>query len=293
MDYTPNIDAQGMRRPMGPVDQPNWNGGPKLIHNPQVMNNQTVGQPNLANAMANQRPIIPIRGRIVTSEQDIVPAEIPMDGSICLFMTEDCKKVIAKQWNSNGVLQSIIYSISSNEQAQSECQNGDNTGELKAQLDRIENMLKRQGHQNKSRFKEDKKNDKSMYSANAIQAQLADCCCQNRQGQAQIQYDMATNTCAITNAISNQTRDIIDNDNANYRALHDEMVKMQMDAKDQTIASQQAAINKLELTASQCAQNQYLVNQLRPAAVPAFTVPNPYANYGFGCYCGSSNNGCC
>lgn len=50
MDYTPNIDAQGMRRPMGPVDQPNWNGGPKLIHNPQVMNNQTVGQPNLANA---------------------------------------------------------------------------------------------------------------------------------------------------------------------------------------------------------------------------------------------------
>lgn len=53
------------------------------------------------------------------------------------------------------------------------------------------------------------------------------------------------------------------------------------------------AMNKLELTASQCAQNQYLVNQLRPAAVPAFTVPNPYANYGFGCYCGSTNNGCC
>ena len=29
------------------------------------------------------------------------------------------------------------------------------------------------------------------------------------------------------------------------------------------------------------------------AAVTAFTVPNPYANYGFGCYCGSNNNGCC
>ncbi len=59
------------------------------------------------------------------------------------------------------------------------------------------------------------------------------------------------------------------------------------------VMNNQAAINKLELTASQCAQNQYLVNQLRPAAVPAFTVPNPYANYGFGCYCGSTNNGCC
>lgn len=40
-------------------------------------------------------------------------------------------------------------------------------------------------------------------------------------------------------------------------------------------------------------KGQEIVNQLRPAAVPAFTVPNPYANYGFGCYCGSSNNGCC
>lgn len=26
MDYTPNINTQGMRQPMGPVDQPNWNG---------------------------------------------------------------------------------------------------------------------------------------------------------------------------------------------------------------------------------------------------------------------------
>ena len=166
MDYTSNNNTQRMRQSMGPVDQPNWNGGPRLNHNPQVMNNQVVGPPNLSNAMTNQQPIIPIRGRIVTSEQDIMPAEIPMDGSICLFMTEDCKSVIAKQWNSNGVLQSIIYSPSSNEQAQSECQNGDRTEELKAQLDRIENMLKRQGHQNKSRFKEDKKNDKSMHSTN-------------------------------------------------------------------------------------------------------------------------------
>lgn len=60
MDYTPNINTQGMRQPMGPVDQPNWNGGPRLNHNPQVMNNRAVGQPNLSNAMANQQPIIPI-----------------------------------------------------------------------------------------------------------------------------------------------------------------------------------------------------------------------------------------
>ena len=31
-----------------------------------------------------------------------------------------------------------------------------------------------------------------------------------------------------------------------------------------------------------------LIDQLRPAAVPAFQVPNPYANYGFGCYCNNN-----
>lgn len=66
MDYTPNIDAQGMRRPMGPVDQPNWNGGPKLIHNPQVMNNQTVGQPNLANAMAFMKLLLLVTSRALS-----------------------------------------------------------------------------------------------------------------------------------------------------------------------------------------------------------------------------------
>ena len=43
MDYTSNNNTQRMRQSMGPVDQPNWNGGPRLNHNPQVMNNQVVG----------------------------------------------------------------------------------------------------------------------------------------------------------------------------------------------------------------------------------------------------------
>lgn len=30
MDYTSNNNTQRMRQSMGPVDQPNWNGGPSL-----------------------------------------------------------------------------------------------------------------------------------------------------------------------------------------------------------------------------------------------------------------------
>lgn len=129
----------------------------------------------------------------------------------------------------------------------------------------------------------------AMQNANALQTQLANCCCENRQAIAQVRYDMATDTCAITNTMNQNTRDIIDNQNANYRALHDEMVQSQMDAKDAKIAEQQLLINQLNLAQSQANQNQYLISQLRPPAVPAFTVPNPYASYGYGCYSGN----CC
>lgn len=30
-----------------------------------------------------------------------------------------------------------------------------------------------------------------------------------------------------------------------------------------------------------------------PSLSDIAAVTNPYANYGFGCYCGSTNNGCC
>lgn len=131
----------------------------------------------------------------------------------------------------------------------------------------------------------------NMQSANALQSQIAQGFCNEQASDAQTRYDMATNTCAIQNAIAQQTNAIVQNDNANYRQLHDELVSIQMNAKDDKIAEQASTIQALNLAASQSAQNNYLINQLRPAAVPAFNVPNPYASYGFGCYCNNGN--CC
>ena len=130
----------------------------------------------------------------------------------------------------------------------------------------------------------------SMQQSNALQAQLANCCCENRAAIAQVRYDMATDTCAVTNAIQQAARDITDNANANYRSLHDEMVASQMEAKNDRIAELQSQVQALNLAQSQSNQNQYLINALRPSAVPAFQVPNPYAGYGYG-YC--NNNQCC
>ena len=122
-----------------------------------------------------------------------------------------------------------------------------------------------------------------MQDTNALSRQLADCCCENRAAIAQVRYDMATDTCAVTNAINQMGQNIIQNDNANYRALHDELVAFQMQAKDEKIADLNAKVTALNLAASQAAQNQYLIQQLRPCPTPAYVVQNPYCCNGYNC----------
>ena len=103
----------------------------------------------------------------------------------------------------------------------------------------------------------------NMQNTNAIATQLANCCCENREAIAQVRYDMATDTCAITTAINQATQNVMQNCNANYRALHDEITAIQMAAKDEKIAEQASLINALNLSASQSNQNAYLVEQMK------------------------------
>ena len=112
-----------------------------------------------------------------------------------------------------------------------------------------------------------------------LRQQLADCCCQTQRGLDGINYNMAMNTNAIQQTLCNNTRDIIDNQNANYRALHDEILANRIEDKNAQIAAQQNEINALRLKASQEAQNTYLINQLKPCPSPAYVVPNPNCCY--------------
>ena len=112
-----------------------------------------------------------------------------------------------------------------------------------------------------------------------IKTQLADCCCRVERGIDGINYNLATNTCAITNAISNGIRDVVDNQNANYRALHDEIVANRIEDKNAQIQAQQNEINALRLSASQERQNAYLLSELKPCPSPAYFVPNPNCCY--------------
>lgn len=95
-------------------------------------------------------------------------------------------------------------------------------------------------------------------NTNAIQRQISDCCCDIEKSTMQTRFDMQQYNCNTLTAIDRLGDRIIDYMSANERqALRDE---------NQT----------LRLAASQAAQNNYLVQQLRPCPTPAYVVPNPY-----------------
>jgi hypothetical protein len=130
----------------------------------------------------------------------------------------------------------------------------------------------------------------------ALSSQLADCCCKTQRAIDGINYNMAQNTCAITNNATMNTRDIIDAVNTNYRALHEELVANKLEMKNERIAEQQNEINALRLAASQERQNNYLISQLKPCPEPAYLVNGPTpVNFPTNC-CGqvqfSNNCGC-
>lgn len=118
-----------------------------------------------------------------------------------------------------------------------------------------------------------------MQNTNALQTQIADCCCSTKQMLADINYNIATQGCATNNAIKDGVNAIIQNDNANYRAIHDEIVANRIEDYKTQIANQQAEINALQLSASQQCQNAYLLSQLRPQPVPSFPAQNLYGYY--------------
>lgn len=125
-----------------------------------------------------------------------------------------------------------------------------------------------------------------------IKSQLSDCCCRIERGIDGINYNNALQTSALQQTFCNSTRDIIENQNANYRALHDEIVANRIEDKNAQIQAQQNEINALRLKASQEAQNAYLINELKPCPSPSYIVPNPNCCYQYNVTPVNSCNGC-
>jgi hypothetical protein len=109
-----------------------------------------------------------------------------------------------------------------------------------------------------------------------MSAQQSDCCCKTQTAIQDVNYNLATQACETRNTVQTGIRDVIENQNANARAVLDALTAQRIESKDEKIAAQNQQIFALQLAASQAAQNQYLVQALRPGPIPAYTVSNPY-----------------
>ena len=118
-----------------------------------------------------------------------------------------------------------------------------------------------------------------MQQLNAMQMQAAECCCNTQRSIEGVRYDMAAQACDTRNTVQNATRDIVENQNANSRAILDFLTNSKMHDLE-------SANQELRLAASQSAQNNYLISQLRPCPSPAYITCNPWAGSGYG-GCGS------
>lgn len=102
---------------------------------------------------------------------------------------------------------------------------------------------------------------------NELGGKMAQCCCDLKSTIADAVYNSAKQHCETMHEIDNARDSIIAklNDQEMQR-LRDENARLYMEQ-------------------SQCAQNTYLVNMLRPSPVPAYQVQNPYATGYLPCNC--------
>ena len=142
-----------------------------------------------------------------------------------------------------------------------------------------------------------------LQSANALQSQLAQCCCDNRLGIADLKYTVATENCADRTQSMINTRDIIDSQTRGTQAILDKLCALELDNLKQDNANLRTQLNMAALRESQTAQNAFiqagltnevdaLYNRLSNCPVPSipvygrqpiFTCSN---NNGCGCGCG-------
>ena len=108
---------------------------------------------------------------------------------------------------------------------------------------------------------------------NGLSAQLAQCCCDNRAGLADLKYTIATEGCDTRRAIADASRDIKD------FLTQDKIATLTSENQALKFRASQAEQNTF-ITANQEAQTAELIRRLgADCPVPAYIVPNPNCCY--------------
>lgn len=161
-----------MNQNMG-MPQPNWNGGANSwlgsVNQQNLMNqNQIMGQQNTTinpaqmqnmNNASQMLNVVPgLQGRVINTPQEIVPGEIPMNGTRSVFPAYDGSRIYVKYWDNNAQLQTDIYILEQQIQPQQANYNG--LDEILNRLSNIESMLTIKQRYNKPYHKPKKNNGK-------------------------------------------------------------------------------------------------------------------------------------
>lgn len=115
---------------------------------------------------------------------------------------------------------------------------------------------------------------------NAVTGQLADCCCKTQRAIDGVNFNMAKGFCDLSNVVNNGTRDILENQNTNTRAILDFLTQDKiatLTAENQSLKFQasQTAQNAF-ITANQQAQTAELIRRLgADCPTPAYVVQPP------------------
>ena len=122
---------------------------------------------------------------------------------------------------------------------------------------------------------------------NGLSAQLAQCCCDNRAGLADLKYTIANESCDTRRAIADASRDIKE------FLVNDKLATLSAENQALRFKASQAEQNTF-ITANQTAQTAELIRRLgADCPTPAYIVPNPNCCYNYNVTgVGYGNNGC-
>lgn len=100
--------------------------------------------PGVSGVQAARPRTIP--GRMIYSPDEIVPQEVPMDGSVSLFPMHDWSCVYGKWWTSNGQIQTVKFVL---EQPKKEIdESAASLSDISARLEKVERYLFKSKHKN-------------------------------------------------------------------------------------------------------------------------------------------------
>jgi hypothetical protein len=110
---------------------------------------------------------------------------------------------------------------------------------------------------------------------NAIQGQLAQCCCDNRLATNDVKYTIATEACSTRATDTQNTQAILNAINDGFKAMSDQRYQDKIDAKNDEIAQLRQENLYARGQASQIAQDQRIVDGIynRLATCPVDTTP--------------------